>query len=379
MDRWWEVHISMPYAFATWSSRTPTIPGSYDGDVLLIFTMALAVILLLLALHNRRTAPQPANGRPAPARVRDCTQEGEAAQGSLPSGSPTAKRLQRCPGVMLYTLVLTCKIGHVDSRFSRRRAPRPAWTPGEAHSRGAMQGAARNAELQRNLEVLKIHETNTNRKLGVVARRSLPKGYRIIYEPATFSCYQWGSGKRTAVEEWSELSSEHRRHMRLLHTVLRKVPDGGKDAFKERDKRRLESFISDYAFSDPQRDRAHIYELTCYINHACSTCANAEFWVDSDWPNSITVKLVRDVKKNDEIFICYHKPSLYFGCALCRYGETLRGRLGRLLFIIRNLSRRRCKANANETEPASDDAGISAAPDSSASNDIPSDKALVNS
>lgn len=143
-----------------------------------------------------------------------------------------------------------------------------------------------------------------------------------------------------------------------MYPGLRKVPDGGDDAFKERDKKRLESFISDYAFSDPQRDRAHIYELTCYINHACGSCANAEFWVDSGWPNSITVKLVQDVKMDDEIFICYHKPNLCFGCALCRQGQTLKGRLGKFLYFINNLGRHKPKANANKSEPASDDDGL---------------------
>ncbi|KAJ4145070.1 hypothetical protein LMH87_003931 [Akanthomyces muscarius] len=242
-------------------------------------------------------------------------------------------------------------------RSSGRRASKPAWTPVEFPSGGAIQGAANNAKLQQNFEVLKIHETNTERRLGVVTRRALPKGYKVIHEPAAFSCYHWASGRRTAVAEWSELSYAHRKHMRLLYPGLRKVPEGGDDAFKERDKKRLETFISDYAFSDPQRDRAHIYELTCYINHACSSCANAEFWVDSDWPNSITVKLVRDVNKGDEIFICYHKPNLHFGCALCPQGQTLKGSLGRVLFFINNLGRRKRKANANETEPASEDAG----------------------
>ncbi|OAA77986.1 SET domain protein [Akanthomyces lecanii RCEF 1005] len=104
-------------------------------------------------------------------------------------------------------------------------------------------------------------------------------------------------------------------------------------------------------FRTLKRDRAHIYELTCYINHACSSCANAEFWVDSDWPNSITVKLVRDVNKGDEIFICYHKPNLHFGSPNSSAPNDDR---------------------SNNAEP-------SAATDSSASDDTPSDVTLVDS
>lgn len=173
----------------------------------------------------------------------------------LRSGPQAVKRMQPCPELMLCIFVLTGKNGRVDRRSSGRRASKPAWTPVEFPSGGATQGAANNAELQQNFEVLKIHETNTERRLGVVTRRALPKGYKVIHEPAAFSWYHWASGRRTAVAEWSELSYAHRKHMRLLYPGLRKVPEGGDDAFKERDKKRLETFISDYAFSDPQRDR----------------------------------------------------------------------------------------------------------------------------
>ncbi|KAH0528115.1 hypothetical protein TsFJ059_003017 [Trichoderma semiorbis] len=88
-------------------------------------------------------------------------------------------------------------------------------------------------------------------------------------------------------------------------------------------------FVLEYAFSNPQRSRINIYPFASHINHACDKCANAQFWVQAEAPDRITVSLVRNVRKGQEIFINYNRPSgNTFGCAICgaRDGEASRFR-----------------------------------------------------
>ncbi|KAM3464723.1 hypothetical protein NHJ6243_002287 [Beauveria neobassiana] len=135
--------------------------------------------------------------------------------------------------------------------------------------------------------------------------------------------------------------------MRTWFRKLRNVAHGGNDTFRDRDKKRLEDFVTDYAFWDPQRDQAHIYRLSSHINHACQMCANAGFWVDSAYPHRIVVTLVRGVRHGDEIFICYGKTNTPYGCALCQRGQRLDRRIWA---FVKDLCTRQHKAIPNRYE-----------------------------
>ncbi|TQV99732.1 SETdomain-containing protein [Cordyceps javanica] len=222
----------------------------------------------------------------------------------------------------------------VDTRLPQSRA-------------NMLRAVAEARALEQNFDILYVHETGTYRRLGVFAGRDLSKGRKIIAEYPTFSCFHWNKGKRTAVDEWLSLSHRHRESMRVWFRKLRKMAHGGNDTFVKKDKKRLNQFITDYAFLDPQRERAHIYRLSSYINHACRSCANAQFWVDGAHPNCINVSLVRDVKDGDEIFIFYNRPNLRFGCAVCQQWQPLGNMVGA---FFRNLCKRRGKAVAAGNE-----------------------------
>lgn len=178
----------------------------------------------------------------------------------------------------------------------------------------------------KNHDILYVSETHTDRKLGVFAGFDLPKGYKIIAENPALSCIQWRKGKKTVSDEWLKMSHRQRENLQVWFRKLRKVPHGGNDTFKDSDKQKLERFISNYAFWDPQRERAHTYKLASLINHACRSCANAQYWVESAQPNEISIRLVKDVKSTDEIFICYNKRVPY-SCPLCPRRKTPMSRL----------------------------------------------------
>lgn len=81
--------------------------------------------------------------------------------------------------------------------------------------------------------------------------------------------------------------------------------------------RKLERFVDEYGFWEPQQTNAHIFMLASHINHACVSCANAEQWTDAECPHAISVKLTRPLKAGDEVFINYNRPGLSFKCSVC--------------------------------------------------------------
>ncbi|EGX94012.1 hypothetical protein CCM_02283 [Cordyceps militaris CM01] len=220
----------------------------------------------------------------------------------------------------------------------------------------ARRDGQRYRALKQNFDILYIHETGTPRGLGVFAGRDLRKGRRIIDEPPTFSCIHW-PGKRTAAEEWLKLRHGHRDKMRVWYRKLRNMAHGGNDTFQQKDKKTLEKFVDDYAFHDPQREKAHIYRLASYINHACKRCANAEFWVDGD-TKKIQVKLIRDVKDGDEIFIFYNRHNLGFGCAVCESRRLLKAMIRACTNFLgagrTNASGNNLKSEVASNKPATD-------------------------
>ncbi|KAF7558877.1 hypothetical protein G7046_g5276 [Stylonectria norvegica] len=160
------------------------------------------------------------------------------------------------------------------------------------------------------------HPPNTEngrkkRGQGVFANRNLQKGWRIIEENPAISCVHH-KGKKEIYDLWyGEMTEEQRQPLRETFRKLKRV-----DVLPGLRRWRLEKFVGEYAFWDPRRDKAHIYALASQINHACKSCANAFPIIDSAEPNKITVRLVRALETNEEVFIHYHKK-VSFGCAVC--------------------------------------------------------------
>ncbi|KAF4999132.1 hypothetical protein FDECE_11595 [Fusarium decemcellulare] len=172
--------------------------------------------------------------------------------------------------------------------------------------------------LVRNEDAVEIRSTQSHRNLGVFAKQDFPSRHKIILERPAISCIHftqgWASYKNVGVV-WNSLPEQRRTGLSQAFTSLRHMPTDKDVDWSQRKK--LETFIEEYAFSDPQRRKAHIFRLASHINHACTRCANAEHWTDSVHPHPIKITLVRDVKKDEEIFIHYGKKRMSFGCAVC--------------------------------------------------------------
>lgn len=176
-----------------------------------------------------------------------------------------------------------------------------------------------------DLGAIEVRDTKSKRDLGMYARYDIPNNTKIIEEVPAISCVHW-KGKKTIAQEWLKLPvSEQQSLVNGLHR-LKGLPVGAL-TLKPKEVKQLEAFIRDYGFLDPQKARAHIFPFTGHINHACARCANAQLWVDSAEPHSMTVTMVKDVKADDEIFIHYNRNDLAFGCALCSSGAPLKDRL----------------------------------------------------
>lgn len=183
------------------------------------------------------------------------------------------------------------------------------------------------------------------------AYRDWPNGHKIIMETPALSCIHWRQryGTRNVAQEWELLKIGQKEELRKCFRKLRKVATGGNDHLTKFDRKRLESFIDEYAFRPPQGDKAYIYNLASHINHACRSCANAEHWTDFKSPNAIHVTLVRPVQSGEEIFIYYNKADLELTCPLCP--ETS------LLSRLKALIRRLCKMTALKNRRNGTDSG----------------------
>lgn len=171
--------------------------------------------------------------------------------------------------------------------------------------------------MPHNHAAVRIFESGGRRGRGVFALVDLPGKHNIIIEPPVLSCIHWRQrhGKRTVSQEWLKLAPYLKTGLQRDFRKLKDVPCG--NHLERRHRRQLERFIDEYGFWEPQRINAHIYTLASHINHACVSCANAEQWTDSKAPHTITVKLVKPLKKGDEVFINYNRPGLSFRCAVC--------------------------------------------------------------
>ncbi|PKK44782.1 hypothetical protein CI102_9376, partial [Trichoderma harzianum] len=184
-----------------------------------------------------------------------------------------------------------------------------------------------------NSLAVKIKHTRTSRGLGVFTTQSFPAGHRILREGAIFSCLhpaqaeetEW---RRSVVDRWRWLAVLDQSWFKDHFPHIQYMPLGTLELTPHEATKFL-CFLLEYAFSNPQRNRINIYPFASHINHACDKCANAQFWIQAEAPVRITVRLLRNVRKGQEIFINYNRPSgNTFGCAVCgaRDGETSRFR-----------------------------------------------------
>ncbi|KAF7533448.1 hypothetical protein G7Z17_g13511 [Cylindrodendrum hubeiense] len=163
-----------------------------------------------------------------------------------------------------------------------------------------------------------IYITNSsNRGRCVHAIQNFPSRHKIIVEQPAISCVHWRQGKwmRTIGDEWEKRSVEARLRLQQTFKKLEDIPSDTRLTKQER--KQLNKFVKEYAFWDSKGTNAHIYRLASHINHACARHANAEQWTDSAYPNYITVRLVKDVRADEEIFINYNKGHMPFGCPFC--------------------------------------------------------------
>ncbi|KAL7901196.1 hypothetical protein HDV63DRAFT_190801 [Trichoderma sp. SZMC 28014] len=183
-----------------------------------------------------------------------------------------------------------------------------------------------------------IRDTLKRRRYGVFADRYFEKGENIIVERPVFSCnrQQTPRGDEWPVaEEWCKLPEPTQYKLRNLFRKLRSVPVGKKKLGWYWDKK-IKRFFLKYAFVNPQKTAGHVYPVGSHMNHACISCANAEQWTESEFPNRILVRLVKPVRANEEVLINYNNQvGASLGCAKC--GPD--GLRGRLVAIRRSISR----------------------------------------
>ncbi|KAI5466222.1 hypothetical protein BGZ63DRAFT_400620 [Mariannaea sp. PMI_226] len=152
---------------------------------------------------------------------------------------------------------------------------------------------------------------------GIFAAEPLFSGHTIVVEEPAISCIHWRQrgGKRTIGDVWNRLSAERRNELGTSFSKLSAIPIEGNAS--RRDRKKLETFVQEYGFRDSGLSNAHIYHIGSHINHACLQCANAEFWINSEHPYNITIRLTKNVDPGMEIFIHYNKEGLVYGCGSC--------------------------------------------------------------
>ncbi|EHK16847.1 uncharacterized protein TRIVIDRAFT_65412 [Trichoderma virens Gv29-8] len=183
-----------------------------------------------------------------------------------------------------------------------------------------------------NKLAVSIRNTRSSRGRGVFAICDFPEGQRIIVESPVFSCAAPVENNaaiwRTALaERWCSIPDMHQLYCKSKFVNLKEMPMGAQHLSLHQS-RRFFSFVKEYAFCNPPKSLLHIYPLAGHINHACSRCANAEVWIDSGPPHRITVRLMKRVRRGEEIFINYNRPAGNpFSCAVCRDRQGIKSHL----------------------------------------------------
>ncbi|KAH6898519.1 hypothetical protein B0T10DRAFT_111922 [Thelonectria olida] len=185
---------------------------------------------------------------------------------------------------------------------------------GSSHESLEGDSTERVSPSRRNSQVLSVRKSSISRGWGVFADVKLNKGHKVIVETPALT-FNWPGGPHSLGGAWARLNDERKMIFIRAFPRMRKIPFDRYE-WSEDDRRTFEKFKKEYGFID-NTGHGHVYLLASTINHACQACANAEFWVDSARPYAITLRLVRTLGKDDELFICYNKRGLDFGCAIC--------------------------------------------------------------
>ncbi|KAI9171304.1 NADH-ubiquinone oxidoreductase [Paramyrothecium foliicola] len=207
-------------------------------------------------------------------------------------------------------------------------------------------------ERSQNWDAVEMQPSGGGRGLGIFAKEHFPSRHRIIYEAPIMTCVhrQQPPFESTAAEEWNHYEDQHRAVLSQVFRPLKDIPSGAN--FTDSHKKKLRKFILQYAFSGPTVGQALVYTLASHFNHACVRCANAELWIDPIHPYYISVRLMKEIAKGQEIFICYNRRKLKFNCAVCG-SKTFRQHYRVVMeFLNRAKTRRLGKRNqpANEQD-----------------------------
>lgn len=114
---------------------------------------------------------------------------------------------------------------------------------------------------------------------------------------------------------WDSIGYLEKDDLKQGFWKLRFVSDRGNPEIYS--SRRLQSFMREYGFlkTGGQR-RVLVYRLASRINHACRTCANAEYTVDSE-DGRISITVNKEVHRGEEIMINYGRSSGQLACCVC--------------------------------------------------------------
>ncbi|CAJ0545801.1 Ff.00g092740.m01.CDS01 [Fusarium sp. VM40] len=169
--------------------------------------------------------------------------------------------------------------------------------------------------FRRRTPVVQIRHTGTERGRGVFAQRNLARNRIIIDEELPILT----SDRNSLRADWNLTSLKTRREVASLFSRLANIPTDRALVADEPSEMIIENFRRDYAFPDPAGSRSLIYPVASHLNHACTDCANAEWFVDEEEPHRITVQATKRVRANKEIFINYRDDwgNLPFICSEC--------------------------------------------------------------
>ncbi|KAL7927509.1 hypothetical protein ACQKWADRAFT_276977 [Trichoderma austrokoningii] len=183
---------------------------------------------------------------------------------------------------------------------------------------------------------VEIKDTYKRRRCGVFANRYLGRGELILAEHPLLSCgrQHTSKGEKWPVAgEWCKLPEDDQLELRNRFRKLRSIPIGTA-RLGWYWQRKIKDFFIEYAFSNPQRNKGHVYAVGSHINHACMSCANVEQWTESAFPHRILVRVVRPVRPNEEVLIYYNsRRGASLTCPNCG-SKGLRDRLGDFCRII---------------------------------------------
>lgn len=179
-------------------------------------------------------------------------------------------------------------------------------------------------ELPRNEEAVFLGETGGSRGSGLFCRVETPIRRRIIQEDPVMTCDLMLKRKQRCVyylkrrdvrRMWKNIDMRDKEQLKRTFWKLRFIPS-------ERDLdlyslHRLRNFLLEYGFESTAagQKRVLIFKLSSQVNHACPSCANAEFMVDSQ-TSIISVSVARELAVNEEVLFHYGRGKL--PCCVCK-------------------------------------------------------------